>query len=113
MSVQYVAAASQKLTSPAVTAVPPAATVAVNVTTVPDGTVLTVAPFDEIATVVVVAVKAQVCCEPPQRNADKAAARHNRLGILTCALARIEGQNPVKRGHGILMATLLQGSRCR
>src|SRR5665213_68139 len=58
MSEQYVAAASQNFTSPGLTALPPAFTVAVNVTTLPVETVVTAFPVDVTASVVVVAVDA-------------------------------------------------------
>ena len=59
MSVQYFAVASQKFTCPVVTAVDPAVTVAVSVTTVPEVTVVT-GPDAEVTTSVVV-VDALVC----------------------------------------------------
>jgi hypothetical protein len=68
MSVQYSAVASQKFTSPVVTGVVPAITVAVSVTTAPDATVVTALPLLFTASVVVVAVPA---------NADKLVAAIN------------------------------------
>jgi hypothetical protein len=55
-----------------VTAVPPAVTVAVSVTAVPELTELTVVPFDETARVVVVVALAK-SCELPQRSIQDAA----------------------------------------
>jgi hypothetical protein len=52
MSVQDLAAASQKFTCPGVVGVPPAVTVAVNVTTLPAVTVVTVLPPEVTANVV-------------------------------------------------------------
>jgi hypothetical protein len=63
MSSQYVAAASQNFTSPGVTGVDPASTVAVSVTTAPDATVVTTLVPDVIASVVVVAVCATALIE--------------------------------------------------
>jgi hypothetical protein len=65
MSVQYFAVASQKLTCPVVTAVLPAFTVAVSVTTLPDVTVATVVPPDVTARVVVVGVEADAQVPAP------------------------------------------------
>jgi hypothetical protein len=58
MSSQYAAVASQKLTSPNVTGVVPALTVAVNVTTLPAATVVAGLPPDVTVIVVLVAVAA-------------------------------------------------------
>jgi hypothetical protein len=55
---QYFADASQKFTCPAVSAVLPAMTVAVSVTTLPAGTEVTGLPADVITSVVVVAAGA-------------------------------------------------------
>jgi hypothetical protein len=55
MSVQWVAAALQKLTWPTVTGVVPASTVAVSVTTLPEVSVVTALPPEATASVVVVA----------------------------------------------------------
>jgi hypothetical protein len=55
MSVQYLAVASQKSTCPGVVGVPPAVTVAVNVTTLPAATVVTVPPPEMTANFVVAA----------------------------------------------------------
>jgi hypothetical protein len=54
MSVQYVAAASQKVTCPMVTGVVPAVTVAVSVTTLPEEIVVTALPAEVTPRVVVV-----------------------------------------------------------
>ena len=62
MSVQYAAVASQNFTSPGVTGVVPASTVAVRVTTLPEATVVTPAPpevTDSVVLVVVVVVAAK------------------------------------------------------
>jgi hypothetical protein len=56
MSVQKAADASQKFTCPGVTGIPPAFTVAVSVTTLPDATVVTAAPPDVTESIVVVAI---------------------------------------------------------
>jgi hypothetical protein len=111
MSEQFVAAASQKFTSPAVTAEPPAFTVAVNVTTVPWETELTTAPFEVIAKLVDVDAAAQPRCAPPQSIVNRAATRNSGLGSLTCAFVGDTVNIPVKRGNGVLMATLLHGTR--
>jgi hypothetical protein len=58
MPVQLAADASQKFTWPGATAVAPAFTVAVNVTTVPEGTVVTGPPPEVTVIVVVVGVGA-------------------------------------------------------
>jgi hypothetical protein len=58
MSVQLLADASQKLTWPTANAVAPAFTVAVNVTTLPTGTVVTTPPPEVTVIVVVVGVGA-------------------------------------------------------
>jgi hypothetical protein len=50
MSVQYVAAASQKVTCPMVTGVVPAVTVAVSVTTLPEEIVVTALPAEVVVT---------------------------------------------------------------
>jgi hypothetical protein len=60
MSVQDIAVASQKFTSPTVTGVVPAVTVAVNVTTLPDVTVETALPPEVTVKVVTVAAIATV-----------------------------------------------------
>jgi hypothetical protein len=85
MSVQYVAAASQNFTCPIVTGVIPAITDAVNVTTLPDATVVTVVPADVTASVVVVAAgAAQARTAPPQRAITEIAETHNdRQSLLT------------------------------
>ena len=54
MSVQYFAEASQKFTCPLVKAVPDAFTVAVNVITLPEATVVTCVAFEVTARVVTV-----------------------------------------------------------
>jgi hypothetical protein len=56
MSVQLSAVASQKFTVPTVSAVPPACTVAVIVSTLLAATVVTVPPLEVIARVVMVGV---------------------------------------------------------
>jgi hypothetical protein len=62
MSVQYFAVASQKLTRPGLTALPPDVTVAVSVTTVPDPTEVTGLPAalteSDVTVAAVVAVEA-------------------------------------------------------
>jgi hypothetical protein len=63
MSVQYAAVASQKFTCPVVTKGVPAFTVAVNVTTLPEATVVTTLPPEVAARVVTVA--AIVCAPAP------------------------------------------------
>jgi hypothetical protein len=68
MSVQYVAAPSQKLTCPVVTAVAPAVTVAVRVTAPPDGTVVTTL-LPEVITSAVPVDEAKPRSEPPQKKA--------------------------------------------
>ena len=85
MSVQYVAAASQNFTCPIVAGVVPANTVAVNVTTLPDATVVTAPPPDVTARVVVVAAgAAQARTAPPQRAITETAETHNiRQSLLT------------------------------
>jgi hypothetical protein len=66
MSVQYVAAASQKFTCPITTAADPDFTIAVSVTTLPESTVVTVLPADVIAKAVEVsAVAAQAFVATP------------------------------------------------
>ena len=85
MSVQYVAVASQNFTCPIVAGVVPAITVAVNVTTLPDSTVVTAPPPDVTARVVVVAAgAAQAGTAPPQRAITETAETHNnRQSLLT------------------------------
>src|ERR1017187_9670030 len=84
MSVQYIAAASQKFTCPIVTGVVPAFTVAVSVTTLPAATVVTVLPPDVTARVVVAAGAAQARTAPPQRAITEIAETHNdRQSLLT------------------------------
>jgi hypothetical protein len=92
MSVQYVALASQKATCPGVTAVAAAVTVAVRVTAVPEPTVVTAAPADVIARVVVVAGfawAAAIFQEPgtvrarTTHNADKLLSFDMRLEVAT------------------------------
>jgi S-adenosylmethionine/arginine decarboxylase-like enzyme len=51
MSVQYLAAASQKFTCPGVTGVVPVVTVAVSVTTLPEATVVMTLPPEVTASV--------------------------------------------------------------
>jgi hypothetical protein len=65
MSVQYFADASQNLTCPTVTALLPAFTVAVSVTTLPAPTVVTVVPPDVNASATVVGVEADAQIPPP------------------------------------------------
>jgi hypothetical protein len=67
MSVQEAAAASQKFTCPSVSAVAPACTAAVNVTTVPPGTEDTASPPEVMERVVVVAWDAMTGCDPPHQ----------------------------------------------
>jgi hypothetical protein len=80
MSVQEAAAASQKLTCPSVSAVVPACTVAVNVTTVPPGTDDTEFPPEVIESVMAVAGDAQAGWgSPHQARQTIASAQRNEL----------------------------------
>jgi hypothetical protein len=67
MSVQAAAAASQKFTCPSASAVPPACTVAVKVTTVPPATEDTAFPPEVIERVVAVAGDPQAGWDPPHQ----------------------------------------------
>jgi hypothetical protein len=69
MSVQWAAVSSQKLTVPGFTAVEPATTVAVSVTTDPDATVVTALPPLVTVSVVVVAVCANAGQHKPRTHA--------------------------------------------
>src|SRR5580704_10981245 len=61
MSVQNLAVASQKLTWPGVTGVPPVMTVAVRVTTLPCATVVTTFPPEVTDSVVIVGAAGAAC----------------------------------------------------
>jgi hypothetical protein len=75
--VQYVAAASQKFTCPLVTAAAPVFTVAVNVITLPDSTVVTVPPPDVATRVVVSVDTTKAHSVPPQKIIARIVEKHD------------------------------------
>jgi hypothetical protein len=92
-SSQCAAVASQKFTTPGVTGVVPAATVAVSVTTVPDATVVTALLPLVIVSVVLVAVAVCANAAPPHPSRHAKAQTHAHA----CA-ARV--RPPAKRTFG-------------
>jgi hypothetical protein len=87
MSVQYVAEASQKFTAPDVTGEPPAVTVAVNATALPEATVVTALPADVAARAVTVGTACAIpLIEPPQAAIKRAARIPGTQRVLTCRL---------------------------
>lgn len=85
MSVQYVADASQKFTDPDVTGEPPAVTVAVNATALPETTVVTGLPPEVAARAITVGTDcAMPLIEPPQGAIKRAARIPSRQRVLIC-----------------------------
>jgi hypothetical protein len=104
ISSQYAAAASQNFTSPGVTGVDPAVTVAVSVTTLPAAMVVTGLPPDVTVTAVVVAVCATALAERTDTR-DANTITNLRMTLLSfCTGLQIRGPNELKGNFSLLLA---------